>query len=108
MNTATFRDLSLGQAQGTLVESPLSGYLDSKGQYQRAWLANFLTYAVFLLAAYCFCYCGVQLYCATRDYKNLENEEAKESLIGQQEGDKEKDEFEDTSDTTDSSYQPML
>mmetsp|Transcript_34012 Transcript_34012/g.82466 ORF Transcript_34012/g.82466 Transcript_34012/m.82466 type:complete len:431 (-) Transcript_34012:221-1513(-) len=32
MNTATFRDLSLAQSQGTLVDSPLAGFMDSRAR----------------------------------------------------------------------------
>lgn len=37
MNTASFRDIILANAQGTLVENPLQGYMDSKN---RGWLAR--------------------------------------------------------------------
>jgi len=32
MNTATFRDLSLARSQGTLVDSPLAGFMDSRAR----------------------------------------------------------------------------
>ena len=44
MQTATFRDLSLGRSQSTLVDSPLSGYFLSTDHYQKNTLGNFKTY----------------------------------------------------------------
>lgn len=44
MKTATFRDLSLGRTQATLVEYPLSGFLDAADHYRRHWMDNFVTY----------------------------------------------------------------
>jgi hypothetical protein len=40
MNTATFRDLSLARSQGTLVDSPLAGYLDGKARSNHYFLQN--------------------------------------------------------------------
>ena len=50
MKTATFRDLSLGRNQGSLVEYPLSGYFDASQQYRRQTMGNVATY-FFLVAA---------------------------------------------------------
>lgn len=83
MNTATFRDLGLGQAQGTLVESPLSGFLDSRGIYRREWAANCLTYIFFAVSTLCLCYASVHLYRAKRDAAIVCDADAKEALIGQ-------------------------
>ncbi|VEU40007.1 unnamed protein product [Pseudo-nitzschia multistriata] len=52
MKTATFRDLSLARTQTTLVEYPLSGFLDASDRYHMNILGNFATY---------FCLCAVVL-----------------------------------------------
>jgi len=44
MKTATFRDLSLGRTQQTLVEYPLSGFLDESDHYHRHTMDNIATY----------------------------------------------------------------
>mmetsp|Transcript_7002 Transcript_7002/g.20311 ORF Transcript_7002/g.20311 Transcript_7002/m.20311 type:complete len:536 (-) Transcript_7002:1209-2816(-) len=44
MKTATFRDLSLGRNQATLVEYPLSGFLDEADHYRRDIFGNIATY----------------------------------------------------------------
>lgn len=44
MKTATFRDLSLGRNQATLVEYPLSGFLDEADHYRRDIAGNIGTY----------------------------------------------------------------
>lgn len=58
MRTATFRDMSLGRTQGTLVESPLAGFLDSSREYRRDVVGNVLTYFFFITATLCLCYTG--------------------------------------------------
>jgi hypothetical protein len=50
MKTATFRDMSLGRIQNSLVETPLSGYLNSRGKYQVQKFESFLTYCFFFVA----------------------------------------------------------
>ena len=52
MKTATFRDLSLGRYQGSLVEYPLSGYFDASKQYRQKTWGNVGTY-FFLASASC-------------------------------------------------------
>ena len=52
MKTATFRDLSLGRNQGSLVQYPLSGYFDASKQYQSEKWGNVRTY-FFLVSASC-------------------------------------------------------
>jgi len=44
MKTATFRDLSLGRTQATLVEYPLTGFLDEADHYHRDTLGNVARY----------------------------------------------------------------
>lgn len=44
MKTATFRDLSLGRTQATLVEYPLSGFFDNTDHYQKNTMENIRTY----------------------------------------------------------------
>ena len=49
MKTATFRDISLARAQGTLVVDPLAGYReDSRGPYRQTMLGNYLSYFFFI------------------------------------------------------------
>jgi len=44
MKTATFRDLSLGRTQATLVEYPLSGFYDKSDVYRKDTMGNIATY----------------------------------------------------------------
>jgi hypothetical protein len=46
MYTATFRDLSLATAQGTLVDSPLAGYRAAKNRH----VGPIQTYLIFAVA----------------------------------------------------------
>merc|ERR1719464_580193 len=60
MRTATFRDLSLGRHQATLVEYPLSGYFDESDHYRRDTWGTIGTYFFLSLATVgllgsCFC-----------------------------------------------------
>ena len=49
MKTATFRDVSLARAQGTLVKDPLSGYREnSRGPYRMTMLRNYLGFFFFI------------------------------------------------------------
>ena len=50
MNTATFRDITLATAQGTLVDRPLSGYRVTK-KHRRGYV---LTYLYLIGASYIF------------------------------------------------------
>eukprot|EP00980_Cylindrotheca_fusiformis_P002050 scaffold451_cov121-Cylindrotheca_fusiformis.AAC.6 len=53
MNTATFRDLSLARSQGTLVDSPLAGFLDSRARnnhYMMESVGTALNYLFLVLA----------------------------------------------------------
>jgi len=45
MNTATFRDLSLGKTQATLAEYPLSGFYENSDKYKKDTIGNIRTYA---------------------------------------------------------------
>lgn len=56
MKTATFRDMSLGRAQGTLVKSPLAGYLNTRGAYRQKLVGNFFTYFFFALSSFALIY----------------------------------------------------
>lgn len=67
MNTATFRDLSLANLQGTLVENPLSGYRDgtftsmsriSEGEQARTVLFGYLI----LFTSVFICFYGIYKY----------------------------------------------
>ena len=51
MKTATFRDMSLGRAQGSLVKSPLAGYLHTSGLYRQKMMGNVWTYFFFALTS---------------------------------------------------------
>jgi hypothetical protein len=53
MNTATFRDLSLARSQGTLVDSPLAGFLDGKARskhYMMESAGTLFNYFFFILS----------------------------------------------------------
>lgn len=52
MKTATFRDLSLGRIQTTLVEYPLSGFFDDSDHYRSATMGNIWTYFFFSIVTF--------------------------------------------------------
>ena len=52
METATFRDIMLARIQNSLVERPLAGYLQTKGNYRGERFANALTTLFFLAASF--------------------------------------------------------
>jgi hypothetical protein len=59
MNTATFRDLSLARSQGTLVDSPLAGFLDGKARsnhYMMESAGTLFNYLFFVLSIGVLCY----------------------------------------------------
>ena len=62
MHTATFRDLSLGRNQATLVKYPLSGFFDEQDRYTRDVVGNFVTYFFFASVVFGFLYSVYYLY----------------------------------------------
>lgn len=65
MNTATFRDLSLANSQGTLVENPLSGYKDGSIEYMSALgnpMKKFVSEYIFLAFALLIFFYGIYKY----------------------------------------------
>mmetsp|Transcript_52592 Transcript_52592/g.127410 ORF Transcript_52592/g.127410 Transcript_52592/m.127410 type:complete len:596 (+) Transcript_52592:385-2172(+) len=56
MNSASFRDMSLGRYQGTLVATVLSGFDGKTGSWRQENWANRLTYVFLGLASVCFLY----------------------------------------------------
>jgi hypothetical protein len=62
MKTATFRDLSLGRTQTTLVEYPLSGFFVDTDHYQRHTMTNIRTYAFFSVTVIGLLYSVFNLY----------------------------------------------
>jgi len=69
MNTATFRDMSLGRYQGTLVATPLSGFQGNKSWRRESW-SNKLTY-LFLAVASCFFAYGLIYFLRVRRATNF-------------------------------------
>lgn len=61
MNTATFRDMSLGRYQGTLTATQMNGY-SGAAKWRRESLSNLLTYLFLFLATSFFVYGGVYFY----------------------------------------------
>jgi hypothetical protein len=55
MNTATFRDMSMGRYQGTLVSTPLAGF-EGKKSWRRESFSNKMTYLFLCVAAVVFAY----------------------------------------------------
>lgn len=55
MNTATFRDMSMGRYQGTLVSTPLAGF-EGKKHWRTESFSNKLTYFFLAVAALFFAY----------------------------------------------------
>jgi hypothetical protein len=55
MNTATFRDMSMGRYQGTLVSTPLAGF-QGKKSWRREAFSNQMTYLFLCVSAIVFAY----------------------------------------------------
>ena len=55
MNTATFRDMSLGRYQGTLVATPLNGFQGKQSWRKESW-SNKLTYLFLSVSVIIFLY----------------------------------------------------
>jgi hypothetical protein len=55
MNTATFRDMSLGRYQGTLVATPLTGF-EGKKSWRRESFSNKMTYFFLAISVVFFTY----------------------------------------------------
>lgn len=62
MKTATFRDLSLGRHQGTLVQTPLSGYVVRNGTFHKHRLSTAGTYLFFVGSAGLLAFSAYNLY----------------------------------------------
>jgi len=64
MKTATFRDLSLGRTQATLVEYPLSGFYDKahRTSYTKDTMGNIATYLFLSTMSLCLLYAVWNLY----------------------------------------------
>ena len=62
MQTATFRDLSLGRTQATLVEYPLSGFFEETDHYRLNTRSNIKTYFCLSAAVMGFLYSLINLY----------------------------------------------
>lgn len=65
MNTATFRDMSLGRYQGTLTATQMNGYSGSKN-WRREAFSNALTYLFLCVALVIFVYGSVYFYKAKK------------------------------------------
>lgn len=61
MNTATFRDMSLGRYQGTLTATQMNGYNVNKN-WRREGFSNVLTYLFLCSSLVVFIYGSVYLY----------------------------------------------
>jgi hypothetical protein len=61
MNTATFRDMSLGRYQGTLTATQMNGYNVSK-TWRREGFSTFLTYLFLCSSLVFFMYGSIYLY----------------------------------------------
>lgn len=61
MNTATFRDMSLGRYQGTLTATQMNGY-NVSSNWRREAFSNFLTYCFLGVSFIIFVYGSVYFY----------------------------------------------
>ena len=66
MKTATFRDLSLGRHQGTLVKYPLSGYVVKSTTFHKHRLTTAGTYIFLIGASAALAYSVFNLYKVSR------------------------------------------
>lgn len=81
MQTATFRDLTLGRLQNTMAETPLSGFYQHQ-QYHNRWLENLWTYVLFLSTLGCCMYSCV-VCCRTKRESTYDLQgNLKEALLG--------------------------
>ncbi|KAL7554809.1 hypothetical protein ACHAWF_018358 [Thalassiosira exigua] len=69
MKTATFKDIALGDSQGSLAESPLSGYIDGSHEYKQNKMGTFLAYFFLTLMSFLFIYSLVGLFMAVKRMK---------------------------------------
>jgi len=69
MNTATFRDLSLGRTQATLVEYPLSGFFEETDHYRLNTRSNIKTYFCLSAAVMGLFYSLINLYVVSKAAK---------------------------------------
>jgi len=67
MKTATFRDLSLGNTQGSLVEFPLSGYINASEEYQSHKKETFFMYFSLVAVSSAFLFSLFKLYKALKE-----------------------------------------
>ena len=81
MKTATFRDLSLGRTQATLVEYPLSGFFDDADHYRRHTMNNIGTYFFFSAAVIGLFYSVFNLYVVSKAVKQERTTGDKESSL---------------------------
>lgn len=81
MHTATFRDLSLGRTQGTLVDTPLAGYLSVKQAYYRKVFGTFVTYVFFLFSIVALCLSCAFLWRVKKDTNSDIAQTIRESLL---------------------------
>ena len=77
MKTATFRDVSLATAQGTLVDSPLSGYLATS----KASSTGAVTTYLFLFASVTVLVYGLVKYRSARTVMSTPDWNPKEPLV---------------------------
>ena len=83
MKTATFRDLSLGRTQTTLVEYPLSGFFSDSDHYQLHTLDNVKTYLGFFAVLIAFVYSLYNLVVVWRTRRTEETESQQEEFLAQ-------------------------
>eukprot|EP00535_Pseudo-nitzschia_heimii_P009854 CAMPEP_0197173388 /NCGR_PEP_ID=MMETSP1423-20130617/344_1 /TAXON_ID=476441 /ORGANISM="Pseudo-nitzschia heimii, Strain UNC1101" /LENGTH=498 /DNA_ID=CAMNT_0042622203 /DNA_START=192 /DNA_END=1688 /DNA_ORIENTATION=- len=82
MKTATFRDLSLGRIQQTLVEYPLSGFFDEDDHYRQHTMDNIATYFCLSAAIFATVYSLYNLYIVSTAVKREEStSDGKSSLL---------------------------
>lgn len=82
MKTATFRDLSLGRTQQTLVEYPLSGFFEESDHYRLHTKSNITTYFCLCAAVFATLYSLYNLYVISTVVKGKHpNGDNKKSLL---------------------------
>ena len=83
MKTATFRDLSLGRTQATLVEYPLSGFFDEADHYRLDTMGNIATYFCLSAVTFALFYSLYNLYIVSKAAKaeKLKEGDNKSSLL---------------------------
>ncbi|KAL7534200.1 hypothetical protein ACHAWF_004752 [Thalassiosira exigua] len=81
MKTATFRDIAEGNRQGSLAETPLSGYIDGSQEYKQNKMGTFGTYFFLTLMSSLFVYSLFGLFMVVKRRKTKASQVSRDALL---------------------------